>query len=68
MSIGHAIKVRRAIVKISQVKLAKAVGVNQSYISMIENDDQIPSTDLLQKISAALSCKPEDLTQWPQAA
>ena len=51
MSIGHAIKVRRAIAKISQVKLAKAVGVNQSYISMIENDDQIPSTDLLQKIS-----------------
>lgn len=68
MSIGHAIKVRRAIVKISQVKLAKAVGVNQSYISMVENDDQIPSTDLLQKISAALGCKPEDLTKWPQAA
>lgn len=68
MSIGHAIKVRRAIAKISQVKLAKAVGVNQSYISMIENDDQIPSTDLLQKIAAALGCKPEDLTKWQQAA
>lgn len=68
MSIGHAIKVRRAIVEISQVKLAKAVGVNQSYISMIENGDQIPSTDLLQKISAALGCKPEDLNRWPQAA
>ena len=39
MSIGHAIKVQRAIARISQVKLAKAVGVNQSYISMIENDD-----------------------------
>ena len=68
MSIGHAIKVRRAIVKISQVKLAKAVGVNQSYISMIENGDQIPSTDLLQKISVVLGCKLDDLTRWPQAA
>ena len=68
MSIGHAIKIRRAIVEISQVKLAKAVGVNQSYISMIENGDQIPSTDLLQKISVALRCKPEDLTLWSQAA
>ena len=68
MSIGHAIKVRRAIAEISQVKLAKAVGVNQSYISMIENDDQIPSTDLLQKIAVALGCKPEELTRWPQAA
>lgn len=68
MSIGHAIKVRRAIARISQVKLAKAVGVNQSYISMIENDDQIPSTDLLQKIAVALGCKLEELTRWPQAA
>ena len=68
MNIGHAIKVRRAIVEISQVKLAKAVGVNQSYISMIENGDQIPSTDLLQKISVVLGCKLDDLTRWPQAA
>jgi transcriptional regulator with XRE-family HTH domain len=68
MNIGHSIKIRRAITNMSQVRLAKAVGVNQSFISMVENGDQIPSTDLLEKISAALGCKPEDLNRWQQAA
>lgn len=67
-NIGHAITVRRAMLRMNQKKLARAVGVNQSYISLLETGERPMTDDLLQKISAALGCKPEDLTKWQQAA
>ncbi|MEI2769524.1 MAG: helix-turn-helix transcriptional regulator [Candidatus Competibacter sp.] len=66
--VGHAIVVRRAMLKMTQGRLARAVGINQSYISLLENGERPLTDDLLQKISAALGCKPEDLTKWQQAA
>jgi transcriptional regulator with XRE-family HTH domain len=56
------------MLKMTQGRLARAVGINQSYISLLENGERPLTDDLLQKISAALGCKPEDLTKWQQAA
>lgn len=66
--IGHWIMVRRAMLRMSQARLAKAIGVDQSYISLIERNERPLTDELLQKIAAALGCKPEDLTKWPEAA
>ena len=66
--IGHWIMVRRAMLRMSQARLASAIGVDQSYISLIERNERPLTDELLQKVAAALGCKPEDLTRWPQAA
>lgn len=66
--IGHSIMVRRATLRMSQAKLARAVGVKQAYISMIETGERPLTDELRQKISSALGCKPEELSKWPQAA
>lgn len=66
--IGHAIVVRRTILKMTQTELARRIGVARSYISLLETGERPLNDELLQKISAALGCKPEELAQWPQAA
>ena len=66
--IGHAIMVRRAILKINQKKLAQLIGVDQSYISLMEIGKRPISDELLRKISVALRCKPEELKRWDKAA
>jgi len=66
--IGHAIVVRRTILKITQNELARRIGVARSYISLLETGERPLNDELIQKISAALGCKPEDLSKWPQAA
>ena len=65
--IGHWIMVRRAMLRMSQAQLASAIGVDQSYISLIERNERPLTDELRQKISAALGCKPEELSRWPQA-
>ncbi|MGB4967131.1 MAG: helix-turn-helix transcriptional regulator [Candidatus Saccharimonadales bacterium] len=52
----------------TQVELARRIGVARSYISLLENGERPLTDDLLQRISAALGCKPEELGKWPQAA
>jgi transcriptional regulator with XRE-family HTH domain len=64
--IGHAITVRRAMLKMTQGRLARATGIHQSYISLIENGERPLTDDVLQKICVALGCKPEELTKWQQ--
>ena len=66
--VGHAIVIRRPILKMTQADLARRVGVTRNYISMIETGERPLTDDLLQKISAALGCKPEELTKWQQVA
>lgn len=66
--VGHAIVVRRAILKMTQAGLARRIGVTRNYISMIETGERPLTEDMRQKISAALGCKTEELGRWPQAA
>lgn len=61
--IGHGIMVRRAMLRMSQARLAKAIGVGQSYISLIEHNERPLTEALRQKISAVLGCKPEELSR-----
>ena len=46
------IRVKRAILRISQQELADAIGVTRQTIYAIENDKFIPSTELALKMSA----------------
>ena len=66
--IGHKIMVQRAVLRMNQSELARRIGVRQSYISMIETGERPMTDELIQKFSAALGCKPEELSRWPQAA
>ena len=66
--VGHAIVVWRVILKMTQVELARRIGVTCNYISMIETGERPLTDELRQKISAALGCKPENLAKWQQAA
>jgi len=57
--IGHGIVVRRAVLRMTQTELARRIGVTRSYISMLENGERPLTEELLQRIAAALECKPE---------
>lgn len=48
----NCIRVERAIRRITQAELAKAVGVSRQTIFAIENNKFVPSTELALKISA----------------
>lgn len=45
---------KRRLLNISQIRLAKDVGVTNDYISKLERNNKIPSVNLIQKISAYL--------------
>lgn len=54
MNYGKAIHTVRKQKKLSQKDFSKLVGIDQSYLSMIENNKKRPSTKLLDKISESL--------------
>ena len=66
--IGHGIMVRRAMLRMSQARLAQEIGVKQAYISLLESGERPLNDELIQKIAVALRCKPEDFAKWQQAA
>jgi len=66
--IGHGIVVRRAVLRMTQTELARRIGVTRSYISMLENGERPITDDLLQRIAAALGCKPEHLLRPLESA
>lgn len=49
---NNTIRIERAIRKVSQAELAKAIGVSRQTIFAIENNKFIPSTELALKLSA----------------
>lgn len=51
MNIGQAIYTVRKKKLLSQQKFSKLVGIDQSYLSMIENNKKQPSMKLLERIS-----------------
>lgn len=54
MSIGNRIKELRAAKNLSQPDLAELIGIEQSYLSKLENDKSIPSNDIFRALLNAL--------------
>lgn len=54
MNIGEKIKQLRIDKNLTQPQLAEAIGIEQSYLSKLENDKSIPSADIFQAILKVL--------------
>lgn len=54
MNIGEKIKQLRTEKNLTQPQLAEVIGIEQSYLSKLENDKSIPSADIFQAILKAL--------------
>lgn len=55
MNIGEKIKQLRTEKNLTQPQLAEAIGIEQSYLSKLENDKSIPSADIFSSILKALA-------------
>jgi transcriptional regulator with XRE-family HTH domain len=55
MNIGEKIKQLRTDKNLTQPQLAEAIGIEQSYLSKLENDKSIPSADIFQAVLRGLS-------------
>lgn len=55
MNIGEKIKQLRTEKNLTQPQLAEAIGIEQSYLSKLENDKSIPSADIFQAILKAFA-------------
>lgn len=55
MNFGEKLKQLRTDKNLTQPQLAEAIGIEQSYLSKLENDKSIPSADIFQAILKALA-------------
>jgi transcriptional regulator with XRE-family HTH domain len=61
MDLGHQIKARRQVLKITQRDLAREVEVSVQYMSSIEQNQRMPSLPVLLKIAEKLQVTLNDL-------
>ncbi|MEG4286275.1 helix-turn-helix transcriptional regulator [Microcoleus sp. A006_D1] len=54
-TLGEAIVHKRCLLGLTQASLAKKLGVDNTYISKIENNHSIPNRELLRKLENVLS-------------
>ena len=54
MGLGERIKARREELELTQLQLARALGVTPQYISVIEKNKRAPSLDSLAKLAQEL--------------
>lgn len=52
---GTQLKHYRSELKLSQPEFAEQVGIEQSYLSKLENDKSVPSNDTFRSILTALN-------------
>jgi transcriptional regulator with XRE-family HTH domain len=55
VNFGEKVKQLRAERNLTQPQLAQAIGIEQSYLSKLENDKSVPSADIFQRILRAFS-------------
>src|SRR5690242_17417594 len=55
VNFGDKVKQLRAERNLTQPQLAQAIGIEQSYLSKLENDKSVPSADIFQAILRAFS-------------
>lgn len=63
MSFGKQIKKFRAQRDMSQPQLAELIGIEQSYLSKLENDKSVPSSDIFKALLNALELSLDDFMQ-----
>lgn len=63
MNIGERIKQIRAEKNLTQPQLAEMIGIEQSYLSKLENDKSIPSADIFQSLLKGLEMAAVDFLQ-----
>ncbi|MDR4469105.1 MAG: helix-turn-helix domain-containing protein [Nitrospira sp.] len=61
--LGRNIKVLRDVRKLSQITLAKRVGVTQPYIVALEKGRENPTLATLEKLAKALKVKVSELVE-----
>jgi transcriptional regulator with XRE-family HTH domain len=61
LNIGERIRQARRNAGLSQEALSGRIGVNRSYLSLVENGKSSPTFDFLEKVSSGLELKSEDL-------
>ena len=66
--LGDQIKYLRHLHKISQVKLAEEIGVTKQTVSNWENNNIMPSVELLKKLSIYFSCSTDYLLELNQGS
>nr|WP_281383134.1 helix-turn-helix transcriptional regulator [Microbulbifer rhizosphaerae] len=57
MQLGEAMKLARLEQRLSQSAVARSLGIQQSYLSKVENDTATPSVTVLQKLCSAYGVK-----------
>ena len=57
MKLGTALKEIRDEARMTQDDLAERAGTTKSSVSRIENEEQVPSLDMLERLAAALGVK-----------
>lgn len=55
MTLGDYIKDKRATMQLSQPQLAEQIGIEQSYLSKLENDKSLPSNEVFRRLLTALN-------------
>ena len=63
MNIGEKIKQLRTEKNLTQPQLAEAIGIEQSYLSKLENDKSVPSADIFGAILKALAINVADFLE-----
>ena len=61
MTLASNIRNARQVKNLSQIELAKMLGVHQTYISQIERGLNIPTVDILDRMADALECSVDGL-------
>lgn len=59
--IGNVLKFMRAKLSITQMEVAKAIGVSQGTYAQWENGDYLPKFPQLMKLASFFQCKPHDI-------
>lgn len=59
--VARNLRVLRKQKGLTQEELAFQAGLNRNYVGQIEREEKSPTIDVLEKLSAALNIKPEQL-------
>lgn len=63
MTLADNIKTTRNIRNITQNEMADALGVNQAFISQLENGRRVPTLEMTERIADVLDCSIDGLLE-----